>query len=135
MRNIIRSVCKFIALAVLGGDILTGNRGAGTGEGQWGQLAPTTLEPWGGAPTTFHIELGTVGAVVPKLGVMGHKGKLNGRKHFREKSPSFIGLVAHLAESQINFYSRLSQRYFLFLADKECLTLVCKCFRFFVEKI
>ena len=28
-------------------------RGAGT-RGQWGQLAPTTLEPWGRCPLTFH---------------------------------------------------------------------------------
>ena len=32
---------------------------------------------------------------------MGHKGKLNGREHFSEKSPSFIGSVAHLADKPL----------------------------------
>ena len=40
-------------------------RGAGTGGEQWGQLAPTTLEPWGSVPLQLFIGLGTVLAVVP----------------------------------------------------------------------
>ena len=80
-----------------------GNRG-----GQWGQLAPTTLESW--LPPQLSIGLKTVGAVVvPKLGVVGHKRKLNGGKHFSEKSTSFIGSLIW----QIKLNSRLRQRYIL----------------------
>ena len=46
--------------------------------------------------------LGTVGAVVvPKLGVLGDKGKLNGKKHLSEKYPSFTGSAAHLADKPL----------------------------------
>ena len=75
----------------------------------------TTLEPWGWYPQLF-IGLETVGAVVvPKLGVVGHKGILNGRKHFSENPP--LSLARQLIW-QINL-SRLPQRYFLHLGEIE----------------
>ena len=53
-------------------------------------------------PPQLFIGLGTVGAVVvPKIWVVSHKGKLNGRKHFSEKSPSFTGSAAHLADKPL----------------------------------
>ena len=71
------------------------------GGGQWGSLSPQLWSRGGGAPQLF-IGLGTVGTVVlPKLGVVGHKGKLNGRKHFSEKPPSFIGSIAHLTDKPL----------------------------------
>ena len=62
--------------------------GTGTGESQWGQLAPTT----------FHRARNPWAVVLPKVGVVGHKGKLNGREHFSKKFPSFISSAAHLAD-------------------------------------
>ena len=62
----------------------------------------------GGVPHLL-TELERLGqtAVVPKLGVVGHKGNLSGRKLFSEKKIfRFIGSAAHiLAEPQITFFS------------------------------
>ena len=67
-----------------------GNRG----RGQWGKLAPTILRPWGRSTQLF-MRPGTVGQLVlPKLGVVGHKG----RKHVSEKSTYFTGSATHLAD-------------------------------------
>ena len=53
------------------------------------------------SPQLF-IGLGTVGVVfLPKLEDVGHKGRLNERKHFSEKFPSFIGSAAHLADQPL----------------------------------
>ena len=55
----------------------------------------------GAVPPQLFIGLGTVGAVVPKLGVVGHKGKIHGRKYFSGKSSSWIGSAAHLADKPL----------------------------------
>ena len=67
-------------------------------------------EAVGAVHPQLFIGLVTVGAVVlSKLGVVGHKRKLNGRKHFNEKSSSCIGSAAHLADKR---FLMLPQRYF-----------------------
>ena len=64
--------------------------------------APQQLWTRGGrCPYNFSLGLGTVGlgaVLVPKLGIVGHKGKFNIRKYFSRKSPSFIDSTAHLAD-------------------------------------
>ena len=66
-----------------------------------GVACPHNSGAMGAVPPQLFIGLGTVGAVVPKLGVVGHKGKIHERKHFSEKSPSFIGSAAHLADKPL----------------------------------
>ena len=83
-------------------------QGAGTAGGAVGKLAPTTLEPWGGAPTKRRLE------------VVGHKGKLNEGNILAKKNQP-LSLARQLIW-QINLYSRLLQRYFLHLAEKEHVT-------------
>ena len=59
-------------------------------------------ETVGVVPPQISIGLEAVETVaVPKLGFVGHKGKLNGRKHLSKKSPSFIGSAAHLADKPL----------------------------------
>ena len=72
-------------------------RGAGIGGSEG--ILPPQLWSCGAPPPQPFIGLGTFGAVVlPKLGFVGQKGKLNGRKHFSEKSSSFIISAAHMAD-------------------------------------
>ena len=76
-----------------------------------GVACPNNSGAVGAVPPQLFIGLGTVGAVVlPKLEVVVHKEKLFGRKHFSEKSPSFIGLAAHLTDKPLFEESRLPQR-------------------------
>ena len=59
-------------------------RGAGTGGGVVGAACPHNSGAVVSVPPQLFKGLGTVGAVVFKLGVVGHKGKLNEKKHFSE---------------------------------------------------
>ena len=53
-----------------------------------GAACPHNSGAMGAVPPQLFNVLGTIGAVVlPKLSVLGHKGKLNGRKHFSEIPP------------------------------------------------
>ena len=74
-------------------------RSTGTGGGgAVGTTCPHNSGAVEAVPPQLFTGLGTVwAAVVPKLGVVGRKGKRNGRKHCSEKSPSFIVSAAHLA--------------------------------------
>ena len=53
----------------------------GSGTGCSVQLATHRSGAVGAVPPQFSIGLRTVGAVVLKLRVVSHKGKLNGKKH------------------------------------------------------
>ena len=69
--------------------------------GEEGEASPHNSGTVGAVPQLF-IGLGTVGAAdLPKLGVVGRKGKLNGTKQFSEKASSFIGSAAHLADKPL----------------------------------
>ena len=82
----------------------------------------------GAVPPELFIGLGTVWAVVlPKLRVVGHKGKLFGRKRFSEKSPSFLGSAAHLADEPL---FEAATKVLVHLAEKEYLTCL-QIFSFF----
>ena len=77
-------------------------RGTRVGGGSGGSLPPQLWSRGRGVPTIFHRARNRVAAVVvPKLGAVGHKGKLNGRKHLSEKFTSFIGTAAHLADKPL----------------------------------
>ena len=116
--------CPAYALDI-GGPLAT--RGRGTG-GSGGTLPPQFGSRGGCAPTAVHRARNRWAVVVPKLGVVGHKGKLNGMKHFRKNLS--LSLARQLIW-QINLYSRLPQRYFLRLPENECLTCL-QLFSFFV---
>ena len=67
-----------------------------------GAACPHNSRDVGMVPPQLFIELGTIGAVVvPKLVNVGHKGKLNGMKHFSKQSLSFIDSAAHLADKHL----------------------------------
>ena len=70
----------------------------------------------GAVPSQLFIGLGAVVAAVLPVAKLGVVGKLNGRKDFSEQSPP---VLARQLIWQINLYSRLSQRYFLHLAETE----------------